>query len=84
MIEFTTTGEMGPECQKLNKRLAEKISNKRKESYPYVITHLRRRLRFALLKATLVVVRGFRGKTPSQEEEIVDISFNLIPQGKVD
>ena len=51
-LVFTTTGGMDPECQKLNKRIAEKIANKRNESYSYVITHLRRRLRFALLKAT--------------------------------
>ena len=45
--------------------------------------HVRTRLRFALLKGTLIGVRGFRGKRllGGQEESAVgDIDYNLIPQ----
>ena len=73
---------MGPECEKLNKRLAELISLKTKESYNQIIRHLRTRLRFALLKSTLVAIRGVRGSSvgaAEDEDEIGDISFNLIP-----
>ena len=81
-LVFTTTGGMGPECEKLNKRLAELISLKTKESYNQIIRHLRTRLRFALLKSTLVAIRGVRGPSVGaveDEDEIGDISFNLIP-----
>ena len=81
-LVFTTTGGMGPECEKLNKRLAELIAVKSKEKYSQVIRHLRTRLRFALLKSTLVAIRGVRGRssgTAEDEDEIGDISFNLIP-----
>ena len=81
-LVFTTTGGMGQECQRLNKRLAEMIALKRGENYSHVMQHVRCRLRFALLKATLVAVRGVRGRSRGGEEEeddVGDISFNLIP-----
>ena len=39
---FTTSGGMGPECQRFNKRLAELISLKRNESYADVMTYIRK------------------------------------------
>ena len=79
---FSTTGGMGKECKALNKRLAEKISEKTKENYSQVMTYIRTRLRYALLKATLVAIRGFRGKQAqvSREDEIDEIASNLIPE----
>ena len=80
-LVFTTTGGMSPECERLNKRLAEKIAAKQSEMYSQVMAHIRTRLRFALLKATLVAVRGIRGRVaPLVEDDIEEISFNLIPQ----
>ena len=74
---------MGPECTRLNKQLAEQISQKTGEVYAHVMRHLRTRLRFELLRATLVAVRGYREeKGQSEELEIEDISFNLIPEMK--
>ena len=80
-LVFSTSGGMGPECLKLNKRLAELISLKQNETYSKVMMHVRTRLRFALLKSTLVGVRGYRGKKQEGGELDVDeISYNLIPQ----
>ena len=77
---FSTTGGMGPECARFNKRLAEMISLKNGETYSHVMRYIRTRLRFALLKATLVAIRGFRGKTRQDVElDIDEISFNLVP-----
>ena len=43
--------------------------------------HIRTRLRFALLKSTLVAVRGYRGKSNNAaEREEDEIDFNLIPE----
>ena len=78
---FLTTGGMGPECTRLNKRLAELTANKTCQSYSLVMKHIRTRLRFALLRATLIAVRGVRGRWREEDELNVDeISFNLIPQ----
>ena len=81
-LVFSTSGGMGPECQRLNKRLAELIASKQKEVYSHVISHIRCTLRFALLRATLVAVRGVRGKSrcASDLDGNDNLSFNLIPQ----
>ena len=81
-LVFLTTGGMAPECARFNKRLAELLSMKTGEAYSHVITHIRARLRFALLKATVAAIRGVRGhaRNDQNEEDLSDISFNLIPQ----
>ena len=48
---FTTT-----ECNRVNKRLAEKIAEKHREPYASVITYIRTKLRFALLRSTLAAI----------------------------
>ena len=60
-LVFTTNGGMGAECEKLNKRLAELIAIKSHQNYSQVIADIRRQLHFALLKATVIAVRGYRG-----------------------
>jgi len=57
-----TTGGMAPECNRVNKRLAEKIAEKLREPYASVITYIRTKLMFALLRSTLAAIRGFRDK----------------------
>ena len=77
---FTTTGGMGPECLRFNKRLAEKLANKQKEKYSHVVRHIRTRIRFALLKATLIAIRGERGPSRKGVIDLGDVMYNLIPQ----
>ena len=81
-LVFLTSGGMGPECLKFNKRIAEKTADKQNETYSQVMMHIRTRLRFALLKSTLIGLRGFRGKRSKAWEEDEDIDFNLIPQSR--
>ena len=61
-------------------RIAELVANKRNEKYADVMSHLRTRLRFSLLKSILVAVRGARGKRPHylEEDHLANVSFNLI------
>ena len=81
-LVFSTTGGMSPECEKLNKRLAVLISLKKKQKYSHVIADIRTRLRFSLLKATVVAIRGYRrGGNSMQENEVdMDVDFGLIPR----
>ena len=77
-LVFTTTGGMAPECNRVNKRLAEKIAEKRREPYASV------KLRFALLRSTLAAIRGFRGKRSDVHlQDLTDIDFSLIPRPTV-
>ena len=80
---YSTTGGMGSECTRYHKRIAELIAKKGGDSYADVVNHVRTRIRFALLKSTLVAVRGERGrgrKRFNNPAPIEDLSLNLIPQ----
>ena len=78
-LVYTTSGGMGPQCSAVHKRLANLIADRRNEKYVDVISHLRTRLRFALLRSILTAVRGNRGKK-MYEHDLSNLSFNLIPQ----
>ena len=80
-LVFTTSGGMSPKCEKVNKRLAYLISDKRKETYGSVLKHIRTRLRFALLRCTLAAIRGYRGKTKEDNSsDLSEVEFALIPE----
>ena len=74
---------MSPECEALNKRIATLIANNTSENNSHVIKkYLRTRLRFALLKATVIAIRGYRGRAKREETEcsVDEFSFNIIPE----
>ena len=49
-LVFSTSGGRGPEASVFYKRVTEKISNKSSQRYSDIISFIRRRLRFDLLK----------------------------------
>ena len=56
------------------------ISKKTKEEYSHVMNHLRTRIRFSLLKSTLLAIRGERGRSKNRKENAIsDLSFNMVP-----
>ena len=71
---FSTSGGESPECRKYHQRLATLISERRKESYAETMTYIRRRMRFCILRTTLVSVRGYR--KPKNSNRPVNISFS--------
>ena len=77
---FTTSGGMAPECTRYHKKVAQLISRKTKEEYSKVMNHLRTRIRFTILKSTLLAVRGERGKPYRRKENITELCFNTIPE----
>ena len=77
---FTTTGGYGPECKRFIKQLAIKIADKSNEDYADVMKVLRTRLRFCVLRTTLVALRGTRGKSINQihRSPAEETAFNLV------
>ena len=79
---FTTTGGWGTETSTFHTRLAKLIAHKRNEDYHHVITYIRRRMRFSILRTTLVALRGCRFSPRKLFDEpytkVVDIDLNLI------
>ena len=78
-LVFNTNGGMGPQATRFHKKVAEKISEKKNESYSDVMNHIRTRLRFTVLRGTLTAVHGDRGRK-KRHHPISDMSYNLIPE----
>ena len=77
---FSTSGGMGPEATKYHKRIAELIATKKGEVYADVMNHVRTKIRFSLLKSTLIAVRGERGTRKRRVDTMMsDLSLNLTP-----
>ncbi len=76
-LVMATTGGMSPECSAFFKRLAEKLSFKLDQNYSNVISFIRRRIRFDLLKTCLISIRGFKGKY-YQSNKIDVLDLNLL------
>ena len=55
---FSTSGGIGKEADKLIRRMAERMSAKRGETYSSVVSFLRRRFRFDLLKTCIIFIMG--------------------------
>jgi len=70
--------------QQSKQKTGRKIAEKRREPYASVITYIRTKLRFALLRSTLAAIRGFRGKRSDVDlQDLTDIDFSLIPRPTV-
>ena len=63
---FITSGGMGKEADRLLRyirRMAKRMSIKRGENYSSVVSFLRRRFRFDLLKTCVIEMRGYKKPT---------------------
>ena len=76
---YSTSGGWGPQATRYHKRLAEKLSHKRGEDYAAIMCYMRTRIRFSILRSTLIAVRGERGRCQPSALPISATSFNLIP-----
>ena len=76
-IVFNTIGGMGQEADRFIKRLAKKISSRKNTPYANVISFVRKRLRFDLVKTVLISLRGFRGKASYPADEIKELDIHL-------
>ena len=78
-LVFSTNGAMGKEAETFNKRLATLLSQKRNISYSDAMSFVRRKIRFSILRTSLISLRGYRGQLVNQEiNENSDI--DLIPR----
>ena len=68
---FSTSGGIGKEADKLIRRMAERMSAKRGETYSSVVSFLRRRF-IILLKTCIIALRGYKkpSSTPAKIETL--------------
>ena len=69
---------MAPGCQRFFKRVATMIAEKKGQKYQHVVTYVRTRLRFAMLKSTLIAIRGYKGRVMHREASLDELNFNTI------
>ena len=74
---FGTNGGMGVECQMFLRHLAEELSKKDGEPYAAVITWLRTRLSFEILRSVHLCVRGSRKPFRSANEVVNDFRISV-------
>ena len=77
-LVFSTHGGSGLEAQRFHKRLASLIAKKRNIPYSDAVSYVRRRVRFSILRTTLIALRGYRGKE-SKKIDLSEEDLNLIP-----
>ena len=70
---------MGEETGMVYKRIVEKMARTKGQKYHETISYVRKRLRFDLLKTTIIALRGYRGK-PATVPEIDELDLNLMPE----
>ena len=76
---LSTRGGMGPECAIFVKHLAKKIAQNKNQDLPDVMRILRTEIRFAVLKATLIAIRGTRGSLYQKKtDEDADVDYNVV------
>ena len=82
-LVFGTNGGFGGECDQFIRKLAEKLAIKSDETYASVITWLRTKLSFCILKSVHTCVRGSRRpfKTIPPEDQIGDFQLNAAIAG---
>ena len=82
-LVFGTNGGFGKECDQFIKKLAEKMALKSDESYASVITWLRTKLSFCILKSVNTCVRGSRQpfKNNLTDQQIGDFRLNASMAG---
>ena len=80
-LVFTISGALGPQSSMVLKRLAEKISERQSLQRSAVAGWLRCRLSFALLRATLLCVRGRRKNKSQTVENNISLA---VSEGKIE
>ena len=64
-LVFTTSGGMGPRAKCFYSRLAEVLSEKKHQPRNQIVTWMRCRLSFSLLRSALLCLRGTRHSSPT-------------------
>ena len=84
-LVFSVSGDMGKECSMFHKHVAERLAIKTSKRYGKIISTIRCKLSFLILKSALMCVRGSRSHNLKTINELEVVS-NLarIEENKID
>ena len=77
-LVFSTSGGMGREADKFIRRVAEQMSVKRKEKYCIVVSFIRCRYIFDLLRTCVISMRGHK-KSTVKTDKVESLDLELKP-----
>ena len=83
-LDFSTSRGWSKETSRFHRRLASLMAEKRGDEYNVVISYIRRRLRFTLLRTTLESLTGSRKLQRSDIQRawrVCDIDLNTLDYG---
>ncbi len=78
-IVLSTAGGMGREEEAFFKKMADKMARKTDQRYSESMSFIRKRLRFDLLRTTIIALRGERGLSNKGADIISELDLNLEP-----
>ena len=71
-LTVSLNGGVGNECSKFHKHIAERIATKSGDRYETVLTWMRCKLSFFVLRGALLCIRGSRSHKNVQQTNVVD------------
>ena len=77
-LVFSCFGGAAPEAEHFIKKLAKMISEKRDVPYSQMVSFIRRRIRFDILRVCTIALRGERGKGKREIEEMSSQEVELV------
>ena len=82
-LVFAATGGMGPAATTFYKRLASMIAKKHNQDYARIINWMRCRLRFSLLRSSIVAIRGSRSTSAGNNSIDIGSIPVIMAEGNV-
>ena len=70
---FSTTGGVGPECSMFHKYIADRIAIKTDQRYEKILSSIRVKLSFMVIRSCLMCIRGSRVCNPGADAGLVNV-----------
>ena len=81
-LVFSSTGGAGPSASKVMNRLAQRIAEEKEEKYYDLMSFIRTKISFVLLKSSILSIRGCRAlKSTNTNENAI---FYILAEGYID
>ena len=82
-LVFSLNGVMAPECERFHKHIAQRIAEKTGERYSNIVTMIRCKLSFLILRACLMCVRGTRSHTTRYESAVPSDYSHAVADARI-
>ena len=82
-LVYSLNGVMAPECERFHKHIAQRIADKTGERYNHIMTTIRCKLSFLILRSCLMCVRGSRPHNAKVGSEVPSDYGNVCADARI-